>query len=75
MARKVAERCQRQLQKKSIVHALSPHGRRVTVSVGASTVVPDDQHARGSLIKAADQQLYLAKNNGRNRVEHVQLGA
>src|SRR3546814_5863147 len=27
VARKVAERCQRLLQKKSIVHALSPHGR------------------------------------------------
>ncbi len=75
VARKVAQRCQRQLQKKSIVHALSPHGRRVTVSVGAGTVIPDAQTTRDSFIKAVDQQLYQAKNNGRDRIEHVQLAA
>ncbi|WP_278486242.1 sensor domain-containing diguanylate cyclase [Achromobacter insolitus] len=73
VARKVAERCQRLLQKKSIVHALSPHGRRVTVSIGAGTVVPGGQAEPASFIKAVDQQLYAAKNNGRNRIEHVQL--
>lgn len=73
VARKVAERCQRLLQKKSIVHALSPHGRRVTVSIGAGTVVPGGQVEPASFIKAVDQQLYAAKNNGRNRIEHVQL--
>lgn len=73
VARKVAERCQRLLQKKSIVHALSPHGRRVTVSIGAGTVVPGGQAEPASFIKAVDQQLYAAKNNGRNRTEHVQL--
>ncbi|OAD15880.1 sensor domain-containing diguanylate cyclase [Achromobacter insolitus] len=73
VARKVAERCQRLLQKKSIVHALSPHGRRVTVSIGAGTVVPGGHAEPASFIKAVDQQLYAAKNNGRNRIEHVQL--
>lgn len=73
VARNVAERCQRLLQKKSILHALSPHGRRVTVSIGAGTVTPDGRADRAGFIKAADQQLYLAKNNGRNRTEHVQL--
>jgi diguanylate cyclase (GGDEF)-like protein/PAS domain S-box-containing protein len=73
VARKVAERCQRLLDKKSIVHALSPHGRRVTVSIGASTVVPDVQAERAGFIKAVDQQLYVAKDNGRNRIEHVQF--
>lgn len=75
MARKVAERCQRLLQKKSIVHALSPHGRRITVSIGAGTVVPDEQAEPVGFIKAVDQQLYAAKNNGRHRIEHVQLDA
>ncbi|MDF8360385.1 sensor domain-containing diguanylate cyclase [Achromobacter anxifer] len=72
VARKVAERCQRLLQKKSIVHALSPHGRRVTVSIGAGTVTPGEQADRAGFIKAVDRQLYAAKNNGRDRVEHVQ---
>ncbi|UYO94795.1 sensor domain-containing diguanylate cyclase [Pollutimonas sp. M17] len=75
VARKVAERCQRLLQMKSIVHALSPHGRRVTVSIGAGTVVPDEQAEPAAFIKAVDQQLYAAKNNGRHRIEHVQLKA
>ncbi|WP_233236582.1 sensor domain-containing diguanylate cyclase [Bordetella sp. LUAb4] len=75
VARKVAERCQRLLQKKAIVHALSPHGRRVTVSIGAGTVVPDGQTERAGFIKAVDEQLYVAKNNGRDRTEHVQLQA
>lgn len=70
---KVAERCQRLLQKKAIVHALSPHGRRVTASIGAGTVVPDAQIERANFIKSVDKQLYAAKNNGRDRIEHVQL--
>ena len=72
VARKVAERCQRLLQKKSILHALSPHGRRVTVSIGAGTVVLDGKAERADFIKAVDERLYAAKNNGRDRVEHVQ---
>ncbi|EFF75476.1 sensor domain-containing diguanylate cyclase [Achromobacter piechaudii] len=75
VAWKVAERCQRLLQKKSIVHALSPHGRRVTVSIGAGTLVPDEQADRASFIRAVDKQLYAAKNNGRDRIEHVELPA
>ncbi|CAB3876411.1 sensor domain-containing diguanylate cyclase [Achromobacter sp. ACM02] len=73
VARKVAERCQRLLKKKAIVHALSPHDRRVTVSIGAGTAVPDGQSDRAGFIKAVDQQLYAAKKNGRDRIEHVQL--
>ncbi len=75
VAWRVAERCQRLLQKKSIAHALSPHDKRVTVSIGAGTVVPDGQVDRAGFIKAVDQQLYAAKNNGRNRIEHVRLEA
>lgn len=72
LALKVADRCQRLLQKKAIVHALSPHGRRVTVSIGAGTVIPTLPSERAAFIKAVDEQLYLAKHNGRDRVEHVQ---
>ena len=71
-ALKVAERCQRLLEKKAIMHALSPHGRRVTVSMGAGTLIPDGNATRDAFIKTVDQQLYVAKDNGRNRIEHVQ---
>ena len=73
VARRVAERCQRLIQKQSIVHALSPHGHRVTVSIGAGSVVPGEREKPTDFINAVDQQLYAAKNNGRNRIEYVQL--
>ncbi len=73
VARKVADRCQRLIQKQSIVHALSPHGHRVTVSIGAGSVVPGEREKPTDFINAVDQQLYAAKNNGRHRIEHVQL--
>ncbi|WP_083199886.1 sensor domain-containing diguanylate cyclase [Pseudomonas defluvii] len=73
VARRVAERCQRLIQKQSIVHALSPHGHRVTVSIGTGSVVPGEWEKPTDFINAVDQQLYAAKNNGRNRIEYVQL--
>ena len=69
VARKVADRCQRLIQKKSIVHALSPHGHRVTVSIGIGSVIPGKREKPADFIKAVDQQLYAAKANGRNRIE------
>ena len=71
VAHKVAERCQRLIQKKSIVHALSPVNRHVTVSIGAGTVVPDEAALHTDFLNAVDQQLYAAKHHGRNRIEHV----
>ncbi|WP_455894440.1 diguanylate cyclase domain-containing protein [Pseudomonas palmensis] len=73
VARKVAERCQRLIHKQSIVHALSPHDHRLTVSIGAGSVVPGEWDRPTDFIKAVDQQLYAAKNNGRHRIEYVQL--
>src|SRR3546814_19883458 len=67
VARKVAERCQRLLQKKSIVHGLSPHGRCATVSIGAGTVVPDEEDEHAGFIQAVEQKLNGAKNNGGDR--------
>lgn len=50
------------------------HLRPVTISVGAATFTPGEEqpgvdHAQ-ELITAADKALYLAKANGRNRIEH-----
>ena len=74
-AQKVAERCQRLIQKQSIVHALSPHGRRVTMIIGAGTVLPAEHDRPAGFTDAVDRQLYAAKNKGRHRIESVILSA
>ncbi len=71
VAHKVAERCQRLIQKKSIVHARLAFNRRVTVSIGAGTAVPDEAALHTDFLNAVDQELYAAKHHGRNRIEHV----
>ncbi len=75
MAWNVAQRCQRLIQKQAITHALSPHDRRLTVSIGVGTITPDEQANPSGFADSIDQQLYAAKNNGRNRIERMQLQA
>ena len=42
---------------------------RATVSIGVSSILPETSDQVDVFIKAADDKLYLAKQNGRNRVE------
>ncbi|EKD36621.1 MAG: hypothetical protein ACD_75C01436G0001, partial [uncultured bacterium] len=49
-------------------HAFSPVSAHVTVSIGIASIVPrKEQKKPEKLIGMADQALYLAKNQGRNR--------
>ncbi|MOA10838.1 Phytochrome-like protein cph2 [compost metagenome] len=73
VALKVAERCQRLVYKRAIDHAQSPHGQRLTVSIGVGTVTPNEQMQPASFIEAVDAQLYAAKKKGRNRIEVMPL--
>jgi diguanylate cyclase len=41
----------------------------VTISIGVSSIIPERDFACEALISYADQALYQAKRNGRNRVE------
>ncbi len=49
-------------------HAKSPFGK-VTVSIGVAVMIPGNTQRPEILIHRADDALYLAKNQGRNRVE------
>ena len=65
-ARLLAERIRTHVQ------ALPPFGndeRSVTVSIGIGLHIPGTQQDLKGLLGAADEALYRAKANGRNRVE------
>ncbi|WP_174874623.1 GGDEF domain-containing protein [Vogesella oryzae] len=72
-AQKVAERCQRLIEKLAIAHVQSPHQQRVTVSIGVGTVTPGRGMNSSEFIQAVDRQMYAAKQNGKNRIESLQL--
>ena len=49
--------------------AFADDARSVTVSVGIGVYIPGTQHDLAQVLGAADEALYRAKANGRNRVE------
>lgn len=67
-ARCVAERCLRLIDKLALPHAQSPHGQRVTVSIGMGGFTPGTGAEPQDALRAVDQQLYRAKQEGRNRI-------
>lgn len=64
-ARQVAERVLNAVRKLEIEHALSNH-KCITLSIGIASTVAN--FSAEELIKEADDALYEAKNQGRNRV-------
>ena len=50
-----------------IDNANAPTGPLVTASIGFATILPDYKNNQSDLIKAADELLYDAKENGRNQ--------
>jgi diguanylate cyclase (GGDEF)-like protein len=68
----VAERVRSTVEATALPHAASPVCVRVTVSIGVACTTPQLQDATdgSTLIEAADRNLYLAKQLGRNRVNY-----
>lgn len=64
----IAERLRAAVEGLGIPHAASPVAPHVTVSLGVATLVPLRGSAPEALLAAADQALYQAKREGRNRV-------
>ncbi len=66
----VAEEIHRKVAKLNIPHPASHSERRVTVSIGIACIrKPGPEDSASKLLKQADQALYYAKENGRNRTE------
>ena len=65
----IATKLNSAVQKLEIPHKNSKVSNIITISLGVSTVIPKDKLEQTKLIKKADNALYVAKANGRNRVE------
>lgn len=65
---KVAEGIRRAVAELSIPHPDSRIAPHVTVSIGAASILPDRQSKPEQVVLAADQALYAAKQQGRDRV-------
>jgi diguanylate cyclase (GGDEF)-like protein len=67
VAKSTAERMRSLIEKQTI--RFEDKQINVTVSFGIAAVKPDGNESAEALIKRADDKLYSAKKNGRNRVE------
>lgn len=64
----IADQVRRAVQARGIEHHMNAAGV-VTVSIGIACMHPDGLHTLAELFQSADQALYRAKSNGRNRTE------
>jgi len=67
-ARSVPEQIRRDVLELAIPHAGSQAGKYVTVSVGLAFARPETSRSLAGAIQTADEALYQAKREGRNRV-------
>lgn len=64
----VAREIQEGLTELAIPHPASPLGTIVTTSIGIATAVANREHEHSWLLQGADNALYQAKQEGRNRI-------
>lgn len=62
------ENFRRNVEKLSIPHKFSKVAGILTVTIGVSSVIPNDEITIIEFIRQADNALYEAKNNGRNQI-------
>ncbi len=68
---RVAERILSGIENMKIEHSASPINQVVTVSIGVTSVIPDQNISVESVLEKADKALYTAKNDGRNCIRTI----
>ena len=66
-AKQVAERLRKAVETLRISHEYSEVNDWVTISIGIASMVPNRNTSSGGLLRKADEALYQAKADGRNR--------
>ncbi|WP_395373470.1 GGDEF domain-containing protein [Marinicella sp. W31] len=67
-ALQVAQKLRKAMDDEALVHANNPIGKTVSVSIGVGSILAGTHNGKEKLISEADEQLYAAKNNGRNQI-------
>lgn len=70
----VAEAIREAVVNLEIPHSSSKTSAHVTVSLGAACTIPHADKDPSSILERADQQLYAAKSEGRNRAKAINVG-
>jgi diguanylate cyclase (GGDEF)-like protein len=66
--RELAEQLRTAVREQKINHTKSPTDQYLTISIGVAMLMPDTQRSMTGAIQMADEALYQAKEEGRNKV-------
>ncbi|MGH4120811.1 GGDEF domain-containing protein [Clostridium sp.] len=64
----IAEQIRKNVEELDIPHKMSSVAKHVTISLGVYTTIPSNNYSIEKFIKSADNALYKAKDENRNRV-------
>src|SRR5690606_15098185 len=65
----IAKQLEERLKEANTPNDFSHICRRLTVSIGVASMVPENEDSPRDLVRLADEALYAAKAGGRNRIE------
>lgn len=69
----ILEACRKEVEEIHMEHRLSDHGV-ITVSIGGASITPQREMGdKNMLLNKADEELYKAKESGRNRISIIDL--